>query len=254
MAAVVGQGSFTVAAEGLGECGVAELVVGDGAEDEPVVPFAAGLLEGLEGCGQFAGSAGGFGGGLSDVAGQLGGLADGMELVGIVRQGFGGDVLRKPVLGENAKFGGKKSSGFGRVEGFKEGLKGSGEFGLVLVEDANQIDLGLSALMLEGPAELVGCFFCGGCGFLFDEVDLHIDVADVSCGSAEFFQEASSLFFRLPVWWQAGQQGEECELGFDAASAGAELVDRLWAGVGEADCDGGLEVCDLLSQGLDWAG
>ena len=218
------------------------------------MPFAAGLLEGLEGCGQFAGSAGGFGSGFGDVAGQLGGLADGMEFVGIVRQGFGGDILREPVLSENAKSGGGKSLGSGRVEGFKEGLKGSGEFGLVLVEDAEQIDLGLSALALEGLAELVGCFFCGGCSFLFDEIDLNIDVADVSCGSAEFFQEASSFFFWLLVWRQAGQHGEKCELGFDAASAGAELVDRLWARVGEADGDGGLEVCDLLAECLDGAG
>ena len=69
----------------------------------------------------------------------------------------------------------------------------------MFVEDAEQVDRGLNTLMPEGLGEIVRCFLCGCRGFLFDEVDLNVEVTDGSCGAAELFQEAASLFFRLPV-------------------------------------------------------
>ncbi len=132
------------------------MVVGEVGEDEPVVPVASGLLEGLEGCGQLVGAAGGFGGGFGDVAGQLGGLADGVELVGIVWVGFGGELSGEPVLGEVGELGCGQGEAFGWGEGLEEGLDGLGQFGLVAVEGLDQVGLGLGALALQGLAELAG--------------------------------------------------------------------------------------------------
>ena len=75
--------------EGFGEWGgFAEFVASDRGEDEPVVPVATGLLDGLEGAGQLAGRACRFWRVLGEVAGQLCGLADRMEVFRVVGIGL----------------------------------------------------------------------------------------------------------------------------------------------------------------------
>ena len=94
-----------MAAKGTGERGVAEFVVCDVAEDEPVMPFTPGLLERFEGCGEFAGSACHFGSRLGDVASQFGVFADGVELIGIVRVDSAGKSVGEPALGRGPPAG-----------------------------------------------------------------------------------------------------------------------------------------------------
>ncbi len=79
-----------------------------------------------------------------------------MELVGIVRVGFGGELSGEPVSREGCELGCCQGEGFGWGEGFEEGLEGLGQFGLVVVEELDQVGFGLGALALQGLAELAG--------------------------------------------------------------------------------------------------
>ena len=71
--------------------GAAEFGGGDFAEDEAVVPLAAGLLQCFELGGQAVGCDGGARGGFGKVASELGLLADVVKTAGVLH-GFGGEL------------------------------------------------------------------------------------------------------------------------------------------------------------------
>ena len=68
--------------------GIAQLAGSDFGEDKPVVPLSAGLLQVLESGGEAAGSCGGFRGGLREIAGELGALADVVQGGGCCPEGL----------------------------------------------------------------------------------------------------------------------------------------------------------------------
>ena len=89
-----------------------------------------------------------------------------------------------------------------------------------------------------------------GFGEAFEHFAVNVEVADLAGGAAEFREGADEGARLLAMLGEAGDEGQEEQERFDAASFGAELVDGLVAGVGEADRDGGFESGDVLAENL----
>lgn len=141
---VGGEGFFGVALDAGDERGGwAELIGGDLAEQEPVMPFAAGFLQRLEFGSEAMGAGCGFGGRFGKVAGQLGLLANVVQAGGVGEIASGGCVAigadcgvgGVPVLdeGDEARLG--KGDGLGCGEGVEKFGEGFGQVALVLVQE-----------------------------------------------------------------------------------------------------------------------
>jgi hypothetical protein len=259
---VVAEGVFGVGGEALREFGGgAELGGGEVREEEPVVPFAASLLQVFEVRGEVAGGGGGFRGGLGEVSGELGVLADAVKLSRILRDECGArGVLRVPLADEGGEPGfGEDDRGGGR-EGVEQLLKDERKLGAVLLEKLLEVGGFLFAFALERAAEFVCLFsdFGGGgratvfaCGFEGDEVALDVEIADAAGGATELPEQAQSFAGFLLVRREVWDHREEFEVGFDAPGGGAQTVDGGLLRIGEADQDRGFEGFSGLVEGFE---
>jgi hypothetical protein len=84
--------------------------------------------------------------------------------------------------------------------------------------------------------------------FVLEELVLHVAVADLAGDAAEFFEAAVDLLRFGFVGREAVDHGEELELGLDAASGGAELVDGFAGGCGNSYGERRLEAFGLFAQ------
>ena len=234
-----------------------EAVLCDVGEDQPVVPLPSALLKLLEGLGEAAWFSRLPGAVLGDVAGKFSDLTDGVEMLRVVGvPGRGGHVVVEPLLRERGEAGGGEGEVFGRLEGIEQAFEGEGEVGLTALENFEKL-FGMSrAAVLEGGAEFIGVGAkpaggAAGKGGL-DEIELNVDVADLSGCSAKLLQDARSLTGEPRVVWDSGEEIEHGQLAFDAAGGGAETVDGLLLRVGEAEGDGRLECGNVFAKGVDW--
>ena len=123
-------------------------------KQEPVVPFAAGLLEIFKVRGQAAGGGGGWRGGFGQVARKFGALANVVELCGILQGGGRARrVLGVPVADEAGERGFAECAGFGRPEGVEQFLKDDRRVGAVFVQEMLQVDGLFVPLALERAAQ-----------------------------------------------------------------------------------------------------
>jgi hypothetical protein len=234
--------------------GAAEFGGGDFAEDEAVVPLAAGLLQCFELGGQAVGCDGGARGGFGKVASELGPLADFVQLGGGVR-GFGGcvrfAVTAVPVADERDQIGfgeRERARGGECVEQLRED---AGKIVALLVENLEQVLSLFVAGAFEMAAEAAGFAAqdgavrrrrgAGGCGLCANEVALDVDVTDLAGSLAQALEQAEGFALLLVVRRESGEHGEQDELRFDAAGRGTEAMDRLRAGVGKAGQHRGRE-------------
>lgn len=100
----------------------------------------------------------------------------------------GRGVVSVPVEGELGEMGGRDGKGFGWSERFEQGFEGSGEFGLMLVDGIEEMLGCFVALLFEQVSQVFG-FLGSGLG----KLALHIEVANLSGGSAEDAQELAGL-------------------------------------------------------------
>jgi len=202
------------------------------------VPLASGVLEGLERFGDAPGGGGG-GGELGLVAGDLGGLADGVE---VLVRGVADDE-RVEVLEVGAdqreEFGGGELERVGGGEGFEQGFVTERDFGLAPGEELEEFAGGAFAATAAELVEGGGIGRGGERGF-GDEGVLDIEIADAAGGSAKLAELAEDFGGFAFVAWKIFELGEEIEVSFDATGFGAELVDGGGRGVCEADGDGGF--------------
>jgi hypothetical protein len=77
-----------------------------------------------------------------------------------------------------------------------------------------------------------------------------VDVAHLPGGAAQALEQAQRFIRRFPVRRKRRKHREQHELRLDAARGGAELVDRLLAGMGQAGADGCAEQQRRLAQDL----
>lgn len=146
------------------------------------MPEAAGLLHALEAGG--GGRSGRAGGGLGEVAGELGGFADGVQgFFGLGGAGVDGALPVEPLLGEMEEGCGGKAFVCRGFEGGEEGFEGGGGLALAAGDEGDQLLGGGGALLLEPFAE------AGGDGVVREgggeETALDVEVADTAGGVAE---------------------------------------------------------------------
>ena len=132
------------------------------------------------------------------------------------------------------------------------------EFGELLLDGGEQLALVALAIFGDAPAEFVlgsgevRRSFDGGAHrvvVVFEELVVHVAVADLAGDAAKFFEAAEDLLRRGLVGGEAPlDHGEELELGLDAAGGGAELVDGFGGGCGDSDGERGLEAFGLFAQ------
>ena len=207
-------------------------------------------------------------GGLGEVAGQLGALADFVQLgggVGCLGGCVGFAVAAVPVANKRDQVGigeCERACGGKCVEQFCEDV---GEFVALLVEDLEQVLCLFVAPALQVAAESVGLAVqrvVGGqrpaSGFGSNQVALDIDVADLAGSVAEALEQAESFARLLVVQGNAGEQGDQDELGLDAAGRGAEAMDGFGPRVGQAGEHCGLQRSRQFAECLQgmrrWSG
>ena len=81
----------------------------------------------------------------------------------------------------------------------------------------------LADLFLEGWAGVFGFRLLG------DEIALDVEVANLSSGVAKVFQQGESFIAWPGSELDLGEDGEELQLGLNASSGGAEMMDHLLA-------------------------
>ena len=79
---------------------------------------------------------------------------------------------------------------------------------------------------------------------------MHVEVANLARGAANLFEQAASLAGFLLVVRKIGKDGEEFELGLDAASGGAQSMHVFLVRLGEADQDCSFEGLGGLAKRL----
>ena len=236
------------------------MVLGDVGQHQPVVPVSSTLLQPFKGFGETTWRLRCFGCVFGDVSRELRHLADGVQVVGSIcfSLGRGRNAVLEPVLRQSRQLCGGEREALDRFEFIEERFECQGKARLLMPENAEQLAGEGVTVFFEALAEFIGIILEGlgrSCGeSLLDEVDLDVDIADVSGGSAKFFQDTLRFAGKLVVRRDSGEVGEHGELAFDAAGHGAKAVDGLDAGVGEAEGDCRLELGNVLAEGADRIG
>ena len=144
-----------------------------------------------------------------------------------------------PIADQGDEIGFGEGERLGRFERVQQFVEGEQDIGLVLAKQTAEGAGMFVALALEGLAEAAEFFAVAGAGIanlhggvFADEIELDIDIADMGSGAANALEQGERLELLLLVRGQVGQQGEQFELGFDAAGTGAEVVHLGLAGMG----------------------
>jgi hypothetical protein len=226
------------------------------------VPLAAGLLQGFKFSAEAVGCDGCAWGGFGEIACELGALADFVQLgggVGGLRGHVRTAVTSIPIADERDEVGlGERERAHGG-ESLQQLREDAGEFVTLLIENLEQVFRFFIARALEVAAETAGVAAqsavrgrrdVGGGSFGANEVALDIDVADLAGGLAQALEQAEGCTLLLVVRGKAGEQGEQDELGLNAAGGGAKAMDGFGARIRQAGEHGGLQRSGQFAEGL----
>ena len=143
------------------------------------------------------------------------------------------------------------------LEGGEESFGVAREFGELPLDGGEQFPLVALPIFGDALAEFVlglgqvgGSFDRGAHGvvFVFEELVLHVAVADFAGDAAKFFEAAVDLLRGGLVGREALDHGEEFELGLDAAGGGAQFVDGFGGGGRNSYRQRGLQAFGLFAQ------
>ncbi len=221
---------------------LSELLRGYVGELVPVVPRTAGVLQSLI---SLRATAGGQRPRcrLQLIAGLFGRFANGVELVFRRRLDSQLACGAKGAVDQAQHLRGAERTRLCGLEGIKKGFQCAGYLGLTLPENleeplrpfrSNRLARReqLVKMLLQGGA-VVG-FARGALRFFLDELVLHIEVAYAACGAPQFLALLKQSGGGGSKGRQAGHELQQSNLRFDAASFGAQFVNRALVWLSQA--------------------
>lgn len=221
--------------------------------------MATGFLYGLEGCGEATRRLRRFWSILGDVACELGVLAQGVKVLGVIGivLRFGWRVLCEPVASQCRELYGREGKLLVGLERLEQRFELDGCVGLVPVKFFEEFRGRFVALIVKLDTQFGGVAFerCGGafrCDAT-DQIELNVEIANFTRNSPQLFENATGLAGELVVVGDLGQKRQHCKLAFDAPRRGTQTVHGPRFGIGETERNCGLECCDVLSKRADRA-
>jgi hypothetical protein len=206
-------------------------------EEKVIVPFAERFLCGLVAGGQGGGGFGGVAADLCEIACGLGGFAEGVEVLVVLRV-EAANVFGEPALGHGDKLCAAETKfERGAEDGF-EVVEPEFDFFLFLFEAFGEFAFGFFSDSGEVFAEKfgVGSAIVGG-----EQIGLDVGVAHGTCCAAHFAERALERFGFFFDAGDVGGEHKEFECGFDSPGGGTEMMDAVWRGFFQAGGDGCLE-------------
>jgi hypothetical protein len=192
-------------------------------QEKMIVPFAEGFLGGLVAFGEEGDDLGGVDAGLGEVACGLGGFAESVEVL-IVLRVEAADVFGEPGLGDGDKLCAAEIEVDCGAEAGLEAGESEFDFFLLLFEALEEFAFGFFSERGEVFAEALGV----GCAIVgVEEVVLDVGVAHLARCTAQFAKRTLERFGLLFEMGDAGGETEKFEGGFDSPGGGSETMDAF---------------------------